>query len=133
MISSENLSFLLGVLVFCGETIIPKGRRGSQLSFKFTMRIPGTGGAKMIQTTVKVSGMACSMCEAHINDAIRAAFSVEKVSSSHSKGETVILSQAPLDENALRTAIDATGYMAGEISTAVYEKKGFFHFGNKKH
>ena len=38
MISSENLSFLLGVLVFCGETIIPKGTRGSQLSFKFTMR-----------------------------------------------------------------------------------------------
>ena len=58
----------------------------------------------MVRTTVKVSGMACSMCEAHINDAIRAAFPVEKVSSSHSKGETVILSQAPLDENALRTA-----------------------------
>ena len=47
----------------------------------------------MIQTTVKVSGMACSMCEAHINDTIRTAFPVEKVSSSHSKGETVILSQ----------------------------------------
>ena len=61
----------------------------------------------MIQTTVKVSGMACSMCEAHINDAIRGAFPVEKVTSSHSKGETVILSQAPLDENALRAAIDA--------------------------
>ena len=28
----------------------------------------------MIQTTVKVSGMACSMCEAHINDTIRTAF-----------------------------------------------------------
>ena len=86
----------------------------------------------MIQTTVKVSGMACSMYEAHINDTIRTAFPVEKVSSSHSKGETVILSQEPLDENALRAAIDATGYMAGEISTAVYEKKGFFHFGKKK-
>ena len=86
----------------------------------------------MIQTTVKVSGMACAMCEAHINDAIRSTFHVEKVSSSHTKGETVILSQAPLDENALRAAIDATGYMAGEISTAVYEKKGFFHFGKKK-
>ena len=49
----------------------------------------------MIQTTVKVSGMACSMCEAHINDAVRGAFPVEKVTSSHSKGETVILSQAP--------------------------------------
>ena len=35
----------------------------------------------MIQTTVKVSGMACSMCEAHINDAIRGAFPVEKTPS----------------------------------------------------
>ena len=86
----------------------------------------------MIQTTVKVSGMSCSMCEAHINDAIRAAFSVEKVSSSHSKGETVILSQEPLDGNALRAAIDATGYTAGEIHAEMYEKKGLFHFGKKK-
>ena len=54
----------------------------------------------MNQITVKISGMACSMCEAHINDTIRTAFPVEKVSSSHSKGETVILSQEPLDENA---------------------------------
>ena len=76
----------------------------------------------MIQTTVQVSGMACSMCEAHINDAIRGAFPVEKVTSSHSKGETVILSEEPLDENALRTAIDATGYTAGEIHAETYEK-----------
>ena len=86
----------------------------------------------MIQTTIKVSGMACSMCEAHINDAIRTAFPVEKVSSSHSKGETVSLSQEPLDENALRAAIDATGYTAGEIHTETHKKKGLFHFGKKK-
>ena len=85
----------------------------------------------MIQTTVQVSGMACSMCEAHINDAIRAAFSVEKVSSSHSKGETVILSKKPLDENALRAAIDATGYTAREIRAVPYEKKAISHFGKK--
>ena len=77
----------------------------------------------MIQTTVKVSGMACSMCEAHINDAVRGAFPVEKVTSSHSKGETVILSKEPLDENALRAAIDATGYTAGEIHAETYEKR----------
>ena len=53
----------------------------------------------MIQTTVEVGGMACSMCEAHINDAVRNAFPVEKVSSSHAKGKTVILSKEPLDEN----------------------------------
>ncbi len=86
----------------------------------------------MIQTTVKVSGMACSMCEAHINNAIRNAFPVEKVSSSHSKGETVIHSKEPLDESELRKVIDATGYTAGDISSEVYEKKGLFHFGKKK-
>ena len=82
----------------------------------------------MNQTTVKVSGMACAMCEAHINDAIRSTFHVEKVSSSHTKGETVILSQAPLDETTLRAVIDATGYTAGDISTAAYEKKSLFSF-----
>ena len=85
----------------------------------------------MIQTTVKVSGMACSMREAHINDAIRAAFSVEKVSSSHSKGETVILSKEPLGENALRAAINATGYEVKGVKSAPYEKKGFFSFLKK--
>ena len=69
----------------------------------------------MIQTTIKVSGMACSMCEAHINDTIRGVFSVEKVSSSHSKGETVIVSKEPLDENALRAGFDASVYTEGEF------------------
>lgn len=86
----------------------------------------------MIQTTVKVSGMACSMCEAHINDAIRAALPVEKVTSSHSRGETVIVSNEPLDEEKLRGIINATGYTAGEISTVPYEKKGLFSFLKKK-
>ena len=89
-------------------------------------------GIDMTQTTAKVSGMACSMCEAQINDTIRTAFPVEKVTSSHSKGETVILSKEPLDENVLRAAIDATGYTAGEIHAETYEKKGLFHFGKKK-
>ena len=51
----------------------------------------------MIKTTIKITGMACTMCEAHINEAVRNAFSVKKVKSSHSKGETVILSEEPLD------------------------------------
>ena len=38
---------------------------------------------------------------------------------------------APLDENALRVAIDATGYTAGEIHAAPYEKKGLFSFLKK--
>ena len=82
----------------------------------------------MIKTTVEVSGMACSMCEAHVNDAIRKAFSVKKVTSSQSKGEAVILSETALDEDAVKKTIDATGYICGEISSEPYEKKGFLGF-----
>ena len=45
----------------------------------------------MTETILKVDGMACGMCENHINDTVRNKFSVQKVTSSHTKGETVIL------------------------------------------
>ena len=61
----------------------------------------------MIETTVEVRGMMCGMCESHVNDAIRAALPVRKVTSSHAKGRTVIESDSPLDEQALRRAIEA--------------------------
>ena len=59
----------------------------------------------MIQTTLSIDGMMCGMCESHINDCIRRSFAVKKVSSSHSKGQTVILSEAPLDEDKLKDVI----------------------------
>ena len=78
----------------------------------------------MIKTTIKITGMACTMCEAHINEAVRNAFSVKKVKSSHSKGE-------PLDEAALRKTIEATGYTTGEMTSASYKKNGLFSFWKK--
>lgn len=80
----------------------------------------------MYKTTVKVDGMMCGMCETHVNDEVRKLFSVKKVSSSHSKGETVIVSEAELDEAALRKAIGATGYEVGDITSEPYKKRGFF-------
>lgn len=86
----------------------------------------------MIETTVKVDGMMCGMCESHVNDAVRKAFpEAKKVSSSHSKGQTVIHSEQPLDEEKLRAAIDATGYVVKGVKSAPYEKKGFFSFLKK--
>ena len=82
----------------------------------------------MIQYTIAVEGMACSMCGAHVNDAVRKAFPVKKVSSSHSKGKTLILTEEPLDEDALRQAISATGYQVLSIRSAPYEKKGLLSF-----
>ena len=77
----------------------------------------------MIKTTVKVDGMMCGMCESHVNDAVRKVFQVDKVTSSHSKGETVIISEKPVDEAKLKTAISATGYEVKGISSELYEKK----------
>ncbi len=72
--------------------------------------------------------MSCGMCEAHINDAVRQNFTVKKVTSSHSKGETVIISEVPLDEDALKAAIEQTGYTVTGVHTEFYEKKGFSLF-----
>ena len=78
----------------------------------------------MIETIVKVDGMMCGMCESHINDAVRSHFQVKKVSSSHTKGRTVIQSQEPLDQAQLRQVIDATGYKVLDVVSRPVEKRG---------
>ena len=80
----------------------------------------------MIRTTLNISGMMCGMCESHINDAIRTAFQVKKVTSSHTKGRTEILSDAPLDREKLRKVIDSTGYTFLSATEEPFEKKGLF-------
>ena len=86
----------------------------------------------MIETIVKVDGMMCGMCESHVNEAVRKAFpEVKRVSSSQAQAQTVIHSEQPLDEQKLRDAINATGYEVKDVSSAPYEKKGFFSFLKK--
>ena len=64
----------------------------------------------MLKITLQVDGMMCGMCEAHVNDAVRKAFPVKKVTSSHSKGQTVILTEQDIEGTALRAVIGGTGY-----------------------
>ena len=82
----------------------------------------------MVKTVLTIDGMACGMCESHVNDAIRNALRVKKVTSSHAKGETEILSEEPLSEEALH---DGTGYTITAIRSEPYEKKKFSLFGKK--
>ena len=83
----------------------------------------------MLKITVQVDGMMCGMCESHVNDAVRKAFQVKKVTSSHSKGQTVILTETDIDEDAIRAALAPTGYEVKAVSKEPYEKKGLFGFG----
>ena len=59
----------------------------------------------MYQITLGIDGMMCGMCESHINDAVRNAFPVKKVSSSHGKGQTVILSETEIPDAKTQAAI----------------------------
>ena len=77
----------------------------------------------MVQITLKNQGMMCGMCESHINDAIRQAFPVKKVTSSHTKGETVILADQAIPKSQLAPVIEKTGYHLTEVNCVPYEKK----------
>ena len=82
----------------------------------------------MKKTTLKIDGMYCSMCEAHINDVIRNNFKVNKVNSSHTKGLTEIISEGSLNEKDVREAIAKTGYKVEDYHEEEYVKKGFSLF-----
>ena len=61
----------------------------------------------MKEITVKIEGMKCVKCEAHINSAISKNFEIKKVNSSHGTGETVILTKTDIDETKLKDIIKA--------------------------
>lgn len=85
----------------------------------------------MEKTTLRIEGMGCGMCEAQINGAIRRdlrEFDIKKVSSSHVKGLTRIISGIPLDEGKLRAVVTCLGYDIMSVEREAYEKKGFSLF-----
>ena len=82
----------------------------------------------MVKITLEVEGMACGMCESHVNEAVRKAFPVKKVTSSHTKRRTEVNAEAPIEETALKAAVEATGYSVRSVRTEPYEKRGFSLF-----
>ncbi len=87
----------------------------------------------MLKYTLKIDGMMCGMCEAHINDVIRREIrEAKKVSSSAGKGISTFMTEQAVDEESLRKAIAATGYTMTEISKEPCEApKGLFGFLKK--
>ena len=65
---------------------------------------------------VKVSGMTCASCALHIHDALTKVPGVKTVDVSYEKGQAVIAyDPAATNPDAIRAAINATGYKAGEV------------------
>ena len=81
----------------------------------------------MIKTTLKIEGMMCPMCEAHISGAIRRAIpGAKKVSASHTRGEACFLTEEAVEESRLKNAIAAMGYTCTGVRSEPFEKKGWF-------
>ena len=81
----------------------------------------------MIKTILKIDGMMCSMCEAHINDVIRKSVpGAKKVSSSHMRGEASFLTEEAMDGSRLKEAIAAMGYTCTDIAEEPCVKSGWF-------
>lgn len=80
----------------------------------------------MYKTIAKVDGMRCGMCESHVNDVVRRNFDVKKVNASHVKGEVVIVSEQPVDEQKLRFVVGGQGYVVGTVTSEEYNQKGLF-------
>ena len=84
----------------------------------------------MFRTTIKIDGMMCPMCEAHVNGALRKEFpEIKKIRSSHSKGETVIISENEYSEDKLREILDPSGYKVISSESIPYNKKLISIFG----
>ena len=81
----------------------------------------------MNRILLKIDGMMCAMCEAHICETIRRAVpTAKKVTASRGKKEASFLTEEAVDLDALKAAVDATGYTCMDIRSEPFEKKGWF-------
>ena len=69
----------------------------------------------MNKYTLKIEGMMCGMCEAHMNDTIRKVVpDAKKVKSSRKKGITTFKAET-IDEELIKNGVAETGYKVLEI------------------
>jgi copper chaperone CopZ len=63
-----------------------------------------------VTTVYQVSGMTCGHCEGAVSKEISALDGVTAVQAVAKSGQVTVTSAAPLDESAVRAAVDEAGY-----------------------
>lgn len=74
---------------------------------------------------LKIEGMSCGMCEAHIKDAFFNNLKVKKVDASHSKGEAIIFSESEYSLEDFANVLKSTGYKVLSLDKKEAIKKLF--------
>ncbi|MET8611795.1 MULTISPECIES: heavy-metal-associated domain-containing protein [Streptomyces] len=68
-----------------------------------------------VTTVYKVTGMSCGHCEGSVSGEISQIPGVTSVKAVASSGEVTVVSEAPLDDEAVRAAVDEAGFeLAGK-------------------
>ncbi|MBL1105158.1 heavy-metal-associated domain-containing protein [Streptomyces sp. 5-8] len=68
-----------------------------------------------VTTVYKVTGMSCGHCEGSVSGEISQIPGVGSVKAVASTGEVTVVSEAPLDDEAVRAAVDEAGFeLAGK-------------------
>lgn len=81
----------------------------------------------MEKITVKIDGMMCGHCEAHMNETFQTKAEIKSVTSDHEKKESVVITEAALSDDAIKAIVAEAGYTFLGIEREAYEeKKGFF-------
>ncbi|MGW2028702.1 heavy-metal-associated domain-containing protein [Streptomyces sp. NPDC001811] len=74
-----------------------------------------TDATGSVTTVYKVTGMSCGHCEGSVSGEISQIPGVSSVKAVASTGEVTVVSEAPLDEEAVRAAVDEAGFeLAGQ-------------------
>lgn len=80
----------------------------------------------MNQVIIKIDGMHCPECEAHVNDLFRKNLKhVIQVKSSHRKKQTLIASDVFLKDEDIHKALDGSGYLVLGIEHKDNRKDSF--------
>lgn len=86
----------------------------------------------MTKITLSIEGMRCVKCEAHMDEAIKSAYKVKKVTSSHVDNKTIIITDEEISDENLSKIVSDTGYQLKGIEREPYEKKWLFAKFTKK-
>ena len=63
-----------------------------------------------MEKTLKVDGMMCGHCEAHVKQALEAIPQVESADVSHTAGTAVVHLNAEVSDEVLKQAVEKEGY-----------------------
>ena len=72
-----------------------------------------------------IDGMACGMCEMHVEDKLRKAIKLKKVNASHIKNNVIVITELELSEEDFKKILDPTGYRITSFNKSIAVKKFF--------